>query len=55
MTRYSAVSNNFSETTGPIEAKFHMEPPWIIKQNFIMPPTLNKLVGHIAFGLCARS
>ena len=25
----SAFSNIFStETTGPIEAKFHMEPPW---------------------------
>ena len=24
----STFSNIFSETTGPIEAKFHMEPPW---------------------------
>ena len=24
----STVSNISSETTGPIEAKFHMEPPW---------------------------
>ena len=24
----SAFSNISSETTGPIEAKFHMEPPW---------------------------
>ena len=24
----SAFSNIFSETTGPIEAKFHKEPPW---------------------------
>ena len=27
--RMSTFSNIFSsETTGPIEAKFHMEPPW---------------------------
>ena len=24
----STFSNITSETTGPIEAKFHMEPPW---------------------------
>ena len=24
----STFSNIFSETTGPIEAKFHVEPPW---------------------------
>ena len=24
----STFSNMFSETTGPIEAKFHVEPPW---------------------------
>ena len=24
----STFSNIFSETAGPIEAKFHMEPPW---------------------------
>ena len=24
----STFSNIFSETTGPIEAKIHMEPPW---------------------------
>ena len=24
----STFSNIFSETTGPIEAKVHMEPPW---------------------------
>ena len=24
----STFSYIFSETTGPIEAKFHMEPPW---------------------------
>ena len=24
----STFSNVFSETTGPIEAKFHAEPPW---------------------------
>ena len=24
----STFSNIFSETTGPIQAKFHMEPPW---------------------------
>ena len=28
MCRVSTFSNVFSETTGPIEAKFHEEPPW---------------------------
>ena len=26
--RLSTFSNIFSETTGPIEDKFHVEPPW---------------------------
>ena len=25
----------FSKTGGPIEAKFHVEPPWVGEQNFI--------------------
>ena len=29
------VSNIFSETTGPIEAKFHVEPPWDNGRKFI--------------------
>ena len=28
-------SNIFSETTGPIEAKFHVEPPWNRGRKFI--------------------
>ena len=28
-------SNIFSETTGPIEAKFHLEPPWDRRRKFI--------------------
>ena len=28
-------SNIFSETTGPIEAKFHVEPPWDRGRKFI--------------------
>ena len=28
-------SNIFSEITGPIEAKFHVEPPWDRGRNFI--------------------
>ena len=29
------VSNFFSETTGPIEANFHVEPPWDRGRKFI--------------------
>ena len=25
----------FSKTGGPIEAKFHVEPPWVGEQNFV--------------------
>ena len=28
-------SNTFSETTGPYEAKFHVEPPWDRGRKFI--------------------
>ena len=28
-------ANIFSETTGPIEAKFHMQPPWDRGRKFI--------------------
>ena len=30
-----ACSNIFSENTGPIEAKFHVEPPWDRGRKFI--------------------
>ena len=29
-------SNTFSETTGPIEARFHVEPPWNRGRKFIL-------------------
>ena len=33
--RLCVCSNIFSETTGPIEAKFHVEPPWDRGRKFI--------------------
>ena len=33
--RLCVCSNIFSETTGPIEAKFHAEPPWDRGRKFI--------------------
>ena len=38
-------SNIFSETTGPIEAKFHVEPPWDRRRKFIQMVIIVNLRG----------
>ena len=44
--RVCVCSNIFSETTGPIETKFHVEPPWDRGRKFI------QMVQVIIVNLC---